>query len=100
MEALRRVKANTVEKRLLNGRGNPAFGLSFYMLNKKGEFAGVSMYQADYAVCTANGPETRNCEPLLEGRPPTDHGPGITNGKGGRMAPAAFRVLGTSAAFT
>jgi N4-(beta-N-acetylglucosaminyl)-L-asparaginase len=68
MEALRRVKANTVEKRLLNSRGNPAFGLSFYVLNKKGEFAGVSMYTADYAVCTANGPESRNCEPLLEGK--------------------------------
>src|SRR5688500_6273611 len=31
LDALRRVKANTVEKRLLNSRGNPNFGLSFYV---------------------------------------------------------------------
>jgi N4-(beta-N-acetylglucosaminyl)-L-asparaginase len=68
MEALRRIKANTIEKRLLNGKGNPAFGISFYVLNKKGEHAGVSMYQTRYAVCTENGPETLPCEPLLEGR--------------------------------
>jgi N4-(beta-N-acetylglucosaminyl)-L-asparaginase len=68
MEALRRIKANTIEKRLLNGKGNPAFGISFYVLNKKGEHAGVSMYQTQYAVCTENGPQTVNCEPLLEGR--------------------------------
>ncbi|MGE0815874.1 MAG: N(4)-(beta-N-acetylglucosaminyl)-L-asparaginase [Vicinamibacterales bacterium] len=67
MEALRRVKANTIEKRLLNSKGNPAFGLSFYVLNKKGEFAGVSMYETKFAVCTENGPETRTCEPLLPG---------------------------------
>ena len=37
MEALRRIKANTVEKRLLNAKGNPAFGISFYIVNKAGE---------------------------------------------------------------
>jgi N4-(beta-N-acetylglucosaminyl)-L-asparaginase len=68
MEALRRVQKNTVEKRLLNARGLPAFGLSFYVLNKKGEYAGVSMYAAKFAVCTENGPQTLECEPLLEGR--------------------------------
>lgn len=67
MEALRRIKANTIEKRLLNKSGNPAFNISFYAFNKKGEFAGVSMYQTKFAVCTENGPETRNCEPLLPG---------------------------------
>jgi N4-(beta-N-acetylglucosaminyl)-L-asparaginase len=67
LEALRRIKANTIEKRLLNQSGNPAFNLSFYALNKKGEFAGVSMYATQFAVCTENGPETRNCEPLLPG---------------------------------
>ena len=67
MEALRRIKANTVEKRLLNKAGNPLFNISFYALNKKGEFAGVSMYMAKFAVCTENGPETRDCETLLQG---------------------------------
>jgi N4-(beta-N-acetylglucosaminyl)-L-asparaginase len=69
MDALRRVKANTIEKRLLNSAGNPNFGLSFYILNAKGEYAGVSMYDATYAVCTENGPQTLKSEPLLPGKP-------------------------------
>jgi N4-(beta-N-acetylglucosaminyl)-L-asparaginase len=69
LEALRRVQKNTVEKRLLNSRGLPAFGLNFYIINAKGEYAGVSMYQATYAVCTEKGPETVPTEALLEGRP-------------------------------
>jgi N4-(beta-N-acetylglucosaminyl)-L-asparaginase len=71
MEALRRVKENTVEKRLLNERGLPKFGLSFYVLNKKGEYVGVSMYATErstYAVCTENGPESLPLEPFLEGQ--------------------------------
>jgi hypothetical protein len=27
------------------------------------------MYPAKYAVCTENGPETVDCEPLLPGKP-------------------------------
>jgi N4-(beta-N-acetylglucosaminyl)-L-asparaginase len=68
MEALRRIQKNTVEKRLLNARGLPNFGINFYIVNKKGEYAGVSMYSASYAVCNENGPQTLKCEPLLEGR--------------------------------
>ncbi len=70
MTALARVKENTVEKRLLNSRGLPAFGLSFYVLNKAGEYAGVSMYTTErstFAVCTENGPESVPMEPYLEG---------------------------------
>src|ERR687898_1133827 len=44
MEALRRIQKNTIEKRLLNPRGLAAFGLSFYIVNTKGQYAGVSMY--------------------------------------------------------
>jgi len=58
MEALRRIKGNTVEKRLLNSKGNPNFNIRFFALNKRGEFAGVAMYHAGetkYAVCTENG---------------------------------------------
>src|SRR5215210_4211966 len=66
MEALRRIKANTIEKRLLNKDGNPNFGINFYVLNARGEHAGVTMYEgAKYAVCTNAGPQTLNCEPLL-----------------------------------
>lgn len=68
LEALRRIKANTIEKRLLNPAGNPAFDLNFYALNAKGEYAGVSMYESDYAICTENGPQTLKTEPLLPGK--------------------------------
>ena len=68
LEALKRVQKNTVEKRLLNARGLPAFGLSFYIVNKKGEHAGVSMYEGNYAVCTEKGPETVPTTPLLDGK--------------------------------
>ena len=71
MAALKRVQANTVEKRLLNSRGLPSFGLSFYVANKNGDFAGVSMYATErskYAVCTENGAESLPLEPLFEGR--------------------------------
>jgi N4-(beta-N-acetylglucosaminyl)-L-asparaginase len=68
LDAVRRVKANTVDKRLLNSAGNPNFGLLFYIVNAKGEYAGVSMYEGTYAVCTDNGPETLKTEPLLAGR--------------------------------
>jgi N4-(beta-N-acetylglucosaminyl)-L-asparaginase len=69
MEALRRVKANTREKRLLNRRGNPNFGLNFYILDKQGRHAGVSLYRSSYALCTEDGPDTRTTEALLPGGP-------------------------------
>jgi N4-(beta-N-acetylglucosaminyl)-L-asparaginase len=65
LEALKRVKANTIEKRLLNEKGNPNFGLNFYILNAKGEYAGVSMYPSKYAVCTENGAQTLKTESLF-----------------------------------
>jgi len=72
MEALKRIKANTIEKRLLNGKGNPNFNIRFFVLNKKGEYAGVSLYRAgetQYAVCTENGSRAVELEPLLQGSP-------------------------------
>jgi N4-(beta-N-acetylglucosaminyl)-L-asparaginase len=69
MEALKRVVANTVEKRLLNDRRQPNFGLNFYVLNAKGEHAGVSMYPSKYAVCDESGPRTLPTESLFEGQP-------------------------------
>jgi N4-(beta-N-acetylglucosaminyl)-L-asparaginase len=70
MEALKRIQANTVEKRLLNSRGLPNFDINFYMLNAKGEHAGVTLYGGNvkYAVCTENGAEHVVCDALLEGR--------------------------------
>ena len=72
LEALRRIKANTIEKRLLDAKGNPNFEVTFYVLNAKGEYAGVAMYESKFAVCTENGPETRQCEPLFPGKPAAD----------------------------
>jgi len=70
MEACRRVKDNTLDKKLLNSRGLPNFGLNFYILNKKGEYAGVALYgTAPFAVCDAKGPRLEKCEPLLPGGP-------------------------------
>ena len=65
LEALRRVQSNTIEARLLDDQGRPSFGLNFYVVNKEGEFAGVSMYPARYAVCTENGGEIRDTVSLL-----------------------------------
>ena len=69
MTALKRVQKTTVEKRLLNSRDLPNFGLNFYVLHASGECAGVSMYASTYAVCTEKGPQTLNTEALLEGGP-------------------------------
>jgi N4-(beta-N-acetylglucosaminyl)-L-asparaginase len=72
LEALRRVRSNTVERRLLNARGLPNFNLRFYALNKDGVYAGVAMYaagEATFAVCDQNGAREEPLEPLLEGTP-------------------------------
>lgn len=70
MEVLKRIKNNTVEKRLLNERGLPNFSINFYILNAKGEFAGVTMYDGpSFAICNEKGPQTLKSEPLLQGKP-------------------------------
>jgi N4-(beta-N-acetylglucosaminyl)-L-asparaginase len=71
LTALKRIKDNTIEKRLLNGRGLPNFNINFYILNKKGIHAGVAMYNNEgrgtYAVCDEKGARLEKLEPLLEG---------------------------------
>ena len=72
MEALKRIRANTIEARLLNTKGNPNFNIRFFVLNKRGEYAGVAMYRAgesQFAVCTENGAQALDLEPLLPGAP-------------------------------
>ena len=72
MEALKRIKAATIEQRLLNSRGEPNFNVNFYILNARGEHAGVALYSgptAVYGVCTENGAENRPIDPLLSGAP-------------------------------
>jgi len=65
MEALRRIRDNTVEPRLLDERGRPSFNVNFYIVNARGDFAGVSLKPNKYAVCTENGPEIRDTTPLF-----------------------------------
>jgi N4-(beta-N-acetylglucosaminyl)-L-asparaginase len=73
LEALKRIKANTVP-RLLNKRGEPNFNINFYIVNRKGEYAGVAMYspernRARFAVCDEKGGRLEMSEPLLPGAP-------------------------------
>ena len=70
MEVLKRINGNAIEKRLLNSRGLPNFGINFYILNANGEYAGVTMYEdSSFAICNENGPQTLKCEALLQGKP-------------------------------
>jgi hypothetical protein len=40
MEVLKRIKANAVEKRLLNGKGTPNSCVNFHILNGRREYSG------------------------------------------------------------
>jgi N4-(beta-N-acetylglucosaminyl)-L-asparaginase len=73
LEALKRIKANTIP-RLLNARGEPNFNINFYIINRKGDYAGVAMYSAQanpsrFAVCDEKGGRLEASEPLLPGNP-------------------------------
>lgn len=68
MEACKRIRAATIEKHLLNNQGNPNFNVNFYIVNARGEHAGVSLYESKYAFCNENGPQTISTEPLLKGK--------------------------------
>jgi N4-(beta-N-acetylglucosaminyl)-L-asparaginase len=73
MTALKRIQHNTIDKRLLNDRGLPNFNIHFYILNKKGDYAGVTMYSPEgkltFAVCDDKGPRNEKLETLLDGKP-------------------------------
>jgi N4-(beta-N-acetylglucosaminyl)-L-asparaginase len=75
MDALRRIRDHTVEKRLLTKEGRPDFYVNFYVVNARGEHAGVSLYSVyegkpvQYAFCNENGPQTVSVEGLLGEHP-------------------------------
>ena len=72
LAALRRIRDNTVEARLLNERKEPNFNVRFFVIDKQGRHAGVSMYHAgetQYALCTEQGASAPELEPLLPGSP-------------------------------
>jgi hypothetical protein len=67
---LRRVRTGISDKRLINTKGNPRFGLTFYVLSKSGEVAGVSFYSgASFVVHDENGPRTIAADALYPGHP-------------------------------
>jgi hypothetical protein len=47
LEARRRIRANTIEKRPGKPNGDPNFNITFYVVNTKGEYAGVAMCGED-----------------------------------------------------
>jgi len=66
--------ANTIEKRLLGPGGKPNFNVIYYVLNVKGEYACVSLYEKEkekvhFALCTEDGPRTVQAEALFPGSP-------------------------------
>ncbi len=75
MAALRRIADNTVEPRLLNDRGLPAFDVRFFILDRSGRYAGVALYGAAekmFAVMDGSGAREEPLEGLFEGRPEDD----------------------------
>ncbi len=75
MAALKRFVGNTIQTRLLNSKGQPNFNVCYYILNAKGEYAGVSLYEssgkqpARCAVCSEEGPKLAQTEALFAGAP-------------------------------
>jgi N4-(beta-N-acetylglucosaminyl)-L-asparaginase len=68
MVALKRVVSNTIEKRLLNGRGQPNFNVNYYIIHQNGEHAAVSLYPAPYSICTEDGAKILTAEALFTGK--------------------------------
>ena len=68
LETLRRVVA-TSEARLLDEQGRPRFGLTFYAVNKNGEYGSASLFSGDrYAVWEGDRAALRDCAYLYERR--------------------------------
>ena len=72
VEALRRIKARTVEKRLQKPDGTPSFDVKFYAVNTLGDHAAMAMYagtEPKYAVCDEDGPRLVAMDGLFAGKP-------------------------------
>ena len=71
VKVMQRVIAMT-EKRLLDEQGRPYFDLSFYAVNKRGDYAGATAYEGgNFAVCDANGARVEDSVFLFKGRSPS-----------------------------
>jgi N4-(beta-N-acetylglucosaminyl)-L-asparaginase len=70
VDALRRVRALTTDKRLINSRGAPRFGLTFYVLSKSGSVTGVSFYSGGkFVVRDEDGTRTIPVDNIFPGQP-------------------------------
>lgn len=70
LEALRRIVTWTVEKRLLRPDGRPDFNVSFYALNKRGDFGSASIYPSRFAVNVDGDSGLRDAAYLFENARP------------------------------
>jgi N4-(beta-N-acetylglucosaminyl)-L-asparaginase len=68
METLKRVLTQT-PPRLMDPSGKPKFGLTYYAVNKKGEFGSASMFPAQYAGCDERGSALYDCAHLFDQAP-------------------------------
>ena len=73
LATLKRIAQTTREKRLLDGKGRPAFSIKFYAVNKKGEYGSASMYGSSttgkpsrFAVADAGGARLEDCAFLFD----------------------------------
>ncbi len=70
LKVLKRIAENTVEPYLLDDQGRPRFNVNFYLVNKAGQFAGVSMWSGGrYAAYEGRENKIRNSAYLYK-RPP------------------------------
>jgi len=75
LEVLKRIAHTTKEKRLLDPRGRPTFGITFYALSKRGEYGAASMYEStpggkprQFAVADSRGARKEGCAYLFQRR--------------------------------
>jgi N4-(beta-N-acetylglucosaminyl)-L-asparaginase len=55
LEALRRIVTFTVEPRLLDEQGRPNFGVNYYAVNKRGEYAGAAIFSGSRFAVSVDG---------------------------------------------
>ena len=65
LETLKRVMATT-EPRLLDARGQPKFGLTYYAVNKRGEFGCASLFPVSYAAHDGTEAKLRDAAHMFE----------------------------------
>ena len=75
LDVLRRIAQTTRERRLLAAPGRPNFGITFYAVNKKGDYGSASMYdvssagkRAQFAVADSRGARKEDCAYLFQRR--------------------------------